>query len=567
MGLGPRHDVFTLEVIREALVAAAEEMFVVGKRTSKSPVIYELLDYSCAITDDSGELTCQALGTPLFLGTMPFAVQYCREKLNRQILQEGDILLTNNPYRAGTHTSDVTMVMPIWHGDVIVAHSANKAHWTEIGGKEPGSWSTSATDVFHEGLQIPPIKIVERGQVVETAIDFILANSRAPDEVLGTIMSQIASVRVGAERVHELCQKYGRETVVAATEYMKDQSEQVVLNALGRIPKGTYHATDRIDDDGITDDSYDVQAKVEVGDRTLRVNLSGSAAQALGPINCTWPTLVSGLQIIFLALTEPRVQVNSGAFRPLQIHCPPGTVFTAQPPRPTSVYFEAMNYAAELVWKALAPTVRDRLPAGHFMTPFSHMIVGKHPDTDKVTYLVQVMCGGWGAGHDQDGADAVVPLTSGETNMVSVEITEAKYGVLVDRFEFQPVTGGEGGHRGGRGVVREYRVLSHEGALATVTNGRVKSPPWGVEEGRDGSPNYVEIVHSDGTVSRHGKIASYPLKKGEVLRLVSGTGGGWGHPRDRAEEAVAHDQANDMISPDVAVLYRAGRKVRGSHRD
>jgi len=547
-------DPFTLEIIKEGLNAIGDEMFVSIQRTSKSPIIYEVLDYCCGITDDKGQLLAQGNGVAGFLGTMAFAVQSTIAKFGIDKLYEGDIIVTNDPYGGGgTHLSDVSLVMPIFFDGELVAFSANKAHWTEVGGKDPGSWTTDSVDIWQEGLQFPCVKLFSRGEPIPSMMDMIEANVRTPDMTLGDVWSQVASCRLAAIRFQDLCRKFGVPLVRQAINALLDYGETMVLRELARLPAGVYEAEDWIDDDGLSSDPIYCRVRVTVSPTEFVADFTGTSPQTRGPINGSWTGLHSAVRMVFKALTDPRIPANEGCFRPMRVICPDGTVFTAQRPAPVSTYWDSMIFAGDLVWKAMAEAVPNRLAAGHFMSVCADVTYTIHPDTGRPAILVEPNAGGWGAGIDQDGEGGLVCLGDGETYILPLEVTEAIYGIQVDRFEFNTAEGGEGKFRGGPGLIRDYRILSDEGGFITSTFGRNKFTPWGVAGGRKGSPNAVQIRFADGrepiTV---GKTARFPLKKGDVARLITGAGGGWGDPNERARESVLADLRSELITEQTA---------------
>ncbi|MGE5226800.1 MAG: hydantoinase B/oxoprolinase family protein [Planctomycetaceae bacterium] len=545
-------DRFTLDVLREAFLAVADEMFVSLQRTSQSPVIYEVLDFAVGITDPAGELVSQGNGIAGFLGPLGEAVRATRERVVD--LGPGDVIATNDPYAGGgTHLSDVALVRPVFVDQELVAFAAAKGHWTEVGGKDPGSWTADSRDVFQEGLQLPFVKAY-RGGVLEADIAAILqANSRLPDQVLGDLVAQAACLEVAERRFLELCARYGLEAVREAMAQVHVRSEALARAALARLPAGTYEADDLIDDDGVGGGPYPIRVAVTISPEEMICDFTGSSAQVPGPVNTTWSGLVSGVRTVFKAVTDPVEPPSDGWFRPLRIVCPPGTIFTAARPAPVAAYFEATEPATDLVWKALAPLLPERLTAGSFVSVCSTSIATTHPDTGEETLLVEPQPGGWGASAVEDGQSALVSVGDGETYTIPAEITEQRYGIRVERLGLDPVAGaGAGRRRGGSGVVREYRIVS-ERALLTVVFGRHRYPPWGVGGGHDGSPNLVEIVPADGSPTvRFGKAAAYPLQRGDLVRLRTGTGGGYGDPRQREPERVREDLADGLVGPDEA---------------
>jgi N-methylhydantoinase B len=548
-----RLDPFTLEILQSALQAIAEEMFVALQRTAKSPVIYEVLDFAVGVTDAQGHLVAQGEGVTGFLGTFPVAIQrVIRRFAQRRKLGPGDILADNDPYTGGgTHPSDVTLILPVFFEGELIAYVANKAHWTDIGGKDPGSWTTDATEVYQEGLQFPCLKLFERGEPVQGLLDLIEANVRLPDMTLGDLWAQVAALRVGERRLLDLCLKYGKETVLQGIQGLLDETEKLVRLELQKLPKGIFEAKDFIDDDGLGQGPFPVQVKVTITEDEFICDFTGSHPQVPGPVNCTRTGLLSGVRAVFRAITNPTLPTNEGAFRPLKVVCPPGTIFTAQRPAPVSTNWETRLYATDLVWKALAPYLPERLTAGHFLSVCGTILSGRHPETGELFILVEPQAGGWGAGATKDGENGLVCIGDGETYVTPIEVAETRYGVLVEQYALAVEEGGAGRHRGGRGLVREYRILSEE-AFLTATFGRHKFPPWGLCGGRPGSRNYVHILHQDGREKIFGKCARYRLQRGDRVRLVTGTGGGFGPPEERERERVLEDLKNGYITLEQA---------------
>jgi N-methylhydantoinase B len=547
-------DPFTVEIIKNSLVAIGDEMFYALQRTSKSTIIYETLDFGVAITDAQGRLVAQGNGVPLFIGTLDAAVNAVRERFAAVgSLLPGDIVVTNDPYGGGgTHLSDVSLIMPIYFKGELIAFVGNKAHWTEVGGKDPGSWTTDATEVYQEGLQFPNIKLFNEGNPDQALLDLIAANVRLPDMTLGDMWAGVAALRVGERRFLDLCEKYGRDTVLTAIESLLDYGETMARQELAKLPKGTFEAEDWIDDDGIGNGPFPVRVKVTITDDEFVADFTGSHPQVPGPINNTRTGLASGVRAVFKALTNPAIPANGGSFRPVRAICPDGTVFTAKRPAPVSTYWETMLYATDLIWKALAPHVPNRLPAGHMLSVCGTVLAGLHPDTGDLFLLVEPLVGGWGAGHDKDGENGQFCVGDGETYNIPIEITETRYGVTVDQYAFHNEDGGAGEFRGGKGVVLDYRAVGEE-VFLTGTFGRHKFMPWGLNGGQDGSPNSITVIRKDGRVEGpFGKVARLRLAKDDVARLVTATGGGYGDPRRRPPAKVASDVRDGYITAEQA---------------
>ena len=551
-------DRFTMDVLREGFAAISDEMFLSLQRTSQSPIIYEVLDFGVGISDADGELVSQGNGIAGFLGPLGDAI---KETIARgKDLRPGDVIIANDPYSGGgTHLSDVALIRPVFATSTeLIGFAAAKGHWTEVGGKDPGSWTADSQDVYAEGLQLPFVHAYREGKPCEDIRAILAANSRLPEMVLGDLTAQAACLEVAERRLLEMCDRYGTATVKTAMRAVLERSERLCRDALARIPHGVFTAEDFTDTDGLGNGPFGVKVRVEVTGDGVTCDFTGSHAQVPGPINCTWSGLVSGVRTVFKAITDPAEPATDGWFRPLSIICPPGNIFNATRPAPVAAYFEATEMASDLVWHALAPAFPDRLPAGTFVSVCSTSLALTHPDTGEETLLVEPQPGGWGATRDADGQHGLVSVGDGETYTIPVEVAEQRYGVRVERFGFDIVAGaGAGRRRGGRGLVREYRICSDE-ALLTVAWGRHLYPPWGLAGGRDGSPNYVEVLRDGQPIGpRFGKVSRMPLRRDDVVRLVTGSGGGFGDPREREQDRVAADLRDELITDAEATEFYA----------
>jgi N-methylhydantoinase B len=546
-------DPFTLTIIQEHLRSAADEMFVRLGKASKSPIIYEVLDYSCALISTQSELLAEAQGVPGFTGVLPFAVQSILDKYDPAEMMPGDVYATNDPYAGGgTHLSDVCLIGPIFWESELVAFAANKAHWTEVGGMAAGSWTTDATEIYQEGLQLPAVKLYVAGEPVDSLIDIISANVRLPDMTLSDLYAGVAAIRAGEARVHEICKRYGLTALQQSIGEMLDQGEIVARDGLSALPNGTYEASDWMDDDGVSDDPIPIRVKITIDDENFIADFTGSSPQVSGPTNGTWARLQSSCRVVFKAVTSPSHPNSEGSFRPVTVICPEGTIFRAQRPAPVSTYWEAGAAAVDLLWRALFPIAQDRLTVGHFLSICGTSLAGKDEHGD-LFVLVEPQAGGWGAGVDRDGESGLVAQGDGETYNIPIEVCEARYPILVEQYAFDIAPKGAGKYRGGRGLVRDYRVLCDEATL-TTTFGRHRYPPWASGGGQEGSTNGAGIIpHGAHKPSMwRGKLARHPLRKGDVARLVTGTGGGYGDPYDRPVDQVREDARNDQVTLEQA---------------
>jgi N-methylhydantoinase B len=544
-------DIFTLEIIQEGLISAAEEMFHAFGRTSKSPVIYEVLDYACGLTDHKGQLIAQAAGVPGFLGTLDLAVKQTLEKFKGAIYA-GDVFITNDPYGNGTHLNDVTLMRPIMCKGVLVAFAVSKGHWSDVGGMHFGSWTSDSTEIFQEGLFFPVMKLYERDKAFEPLIDMIRHNVRIPEMTIGDMLSQEASLRVAARRVEELCGRYGLPSMQGAFHKILISGEKVSKDALKHLPHGVFEAEDFIDDDGIHEDPIRVQIRLTVSEREFVVDLRGSSPQVSGSINASYPASLCTAKATFKAITSAHAPANEGNFRPLRLLTDAGSIFHALPPAPTSTYWETDAYVGDLIMKALAPHIPVRVPAGHFLSVCG-TILGGYDDRRKQLYaLVEPQPGGWGATATHDGASAQFCLGDGETLNMSTEVIEARYPIRVEQYALNTEAGaGAGKFRGGFGVVKDYRVLSRE-ANFTASFGRAKFPPWGLSGGGAGTCNCVSILSAGSAPDSRGKIAARKLRAGDIVRLATGGGGGFGPPVERDPQHVAADVRNGLVTIELA---------------
>lgn len=546
-------DPFVLEIIQDSLVAIADEMFVTTQRTSQSTIVYEVLDFAVGLTDARGNLITQGNGVTLFLSTLGDAARTVLAKFGPDRIAEDDIFVTNDPYTGGgTHLSDVTLIMPVFHDGELLAFAGNKAHWTEVGGRDPGSVATDTTEIYQEGLQLPCLKIFDRGEPNEALFDVIRANVRVPDMSVGDLHAQAASIRLAARRFGELCEKYTTELVQAAVERTLEHSAELARIELAKLPRGVFEATDWLDRDETGGGPYEIRVKVTISEDRFVCDFTGTHPQLSNSMNCSRTGLESAARVIYKAIVGHATPLSEGTFEPLEVICPPGTVFTAERPAATSIYWEVLIRCTDLVWKALAPVVPDRATAGSFISICADLIAGTHPDTGELFILFEPNSGGWGAGVGQDGQRGLVSIGDGETFMIPVEVAEMKYGVMVDQYAFNVTGAGAGKWRGGEGVVRDYR-LTADTATATSTCGRYEFPPWGVEGGLEGSRNELQIIYDDSRPPRSfGMISRHPIRRGDVVRILTGTGGGWGDPLEREPELVAADVRNGFVKIEAA---------------
>jgi N-methylhydantoinase B len=541
-------DPFTLTIVEAALEAISQEMFLTLKRTSQSPLIYEVLDFATGITDGEGQLVVQGHGVTGFLASLGGDVVETVRRLGH--LNEGDVVIANDPYRGGgTHLNDVTLLAPMYAQGVRLGYAAAKAHWTELGGGQAGSWSPDTPDVYAEGLRFPFVRVARRGVWNDDLVRTLAANVRTPSATLADMTAQRAILELAGRRVAELAERYGVGAVQAAMARRLRRDEQLAREALRALPWGVYEAEDVIDErEG---PGLPIRVRVTVSGEGIVADFTGSAPVSRESLNGTWPSLVAGVRTAYRSLFPPG-PVSDGLFRPLSVICPPGTVFTAQEPVAVSTYWEASDHATDLVWKALAPILPERYPAGHSLSVCGYLLALQ--GAEGLSILVEPQGGGWGGGPGADGESALVPVGDGETFAIAAEVLERRFPVEVQEWALDtdtPLGAGAGTFRGGRGFRKRLRVLAP--AALTAAFGRHRHPPWGLAGGRDGSPNYLRVRDREGKVRlTAGRVARLPLEPGDEVELVTGTGGGWGDPRRRDPARVARDLRDEIISREEA---------------
>jgi N-methylhydantoinase B len=537
-------DPVTQEIIQNSLQAAADEMFAAMKKTAMSSIIYEVLDMGTGITDAQGGLACSGAGIPAFVGVLDKAVKVIIARATD--IRPGDVFATNDPYYGGvTHLNDIIVAMPVFVDGQLLAWTANIAHNSDVGGMAPGSLTGAATEIWQEGLRLPAIKIIDQGTPIAPVMEIIKVNSRMPDVLEGDVWAAIASVRIGAKRIEEMARKYGVETFQTAMTAFMDFGETVSRKAMQTLPKGRFELAEEQDDGTI------YKVAITITDDTFEVDLRDNPDQAKGPVNTTRDGVMVSAQMLFKSLTDPYSAANEGSFRPIRLLTRKGSVFDVAEPGPIGFYYEIELRVYDIMWRCLAPHMPDRLAAGHFASVCGTFIGGTHPDTGRQYTIIEPQIGGWGARAGSDGNSAMFCGFHGETYNCPAAINEARNGVMVDRMELNTAPGGEGEFTGGRGIVMDYRVRAANGYL-TAGYTRSKFPAWGMAGGRDGSPNLIEFRPMTGGVQPYAFVSGLATQPGDVIRVITGNGGGLGDPRRRDPEKVKADIRNGLITPERA---------------
>lgn len=540
-------DIFTRDIIQNSLQAIADEMFTAMRNAAMSPVIYEVLDMGTGITDAHGDIASSGAGIPAFVGVLDKAVKkILQHHPLPQDIEDGDVFISNDPHDgAVTHLNDVVLAMPVFAEGQLVAWTANIAHWNDVGGRVPGSLSTEATDIFQEGLRLASVKLISQGQPIRSVLQILRANTRMPDFMEGDLWAGVAAVRGGAARLRELTSKYDSALFLLAMKDFMDLGEKVSLKALGELPAGQLSLEELQDDGSLFKVRIDIRASEMV------VDLRDNPDQCQGPTNLSRDGTVVAAQMAFKALTAPQGITNGGTFRPLRVLTRPGSLFDALPPAAEGFYFENLIRVHDLILCCLAQRFPDRLPAGNFASVCATIIGGIHPDTGRLFTLVEPEIGGWGAEPGRDGNNAVYSGLHGETYNCPVEVCEARYGLYVERMALNDEAGGHGQFRGGRGVCIDYRIRA-DGSFMTCGYTRSVVPPWGLEQGAEGTPNYVEVIRRNGQRERHAMASGIALSAGDLVRVRTGAGGGYGPASQRDPDAVRNDVKNGYLDAATA---------------
>jgi N-methylhydantoinase B len=552
-------DPITLEVIKNSLSSASGEMGVTLRQTSCSPIFNEGNDYSCAIFDPLGQIVSHGEFLPIHLGSLRVSVHAALEAFAEEGLLAGDSVLMNDPYLGGSHLPDITLVTPIFYGERLVGFAANRAHHLDVGGAVPGSFFAAARENYQEGLRIPPIKLFRAGTRDLRLIEFVIANSRLPEQMRIDLESQVSANRAAYRRVVEMIDRYGEGVVSTSMRRLLDVSERRMREVIAAWPDGEYQASDFIDNDGITDEPREIKVTVRIQGDEAEVDFTGSAPQVDGPFNSVLGYTYSGVYMTFQAATDPDISPNAGCYRPITVIAPEGTIVNPRFPAACNGGNEIAHIVHNTVFRALAGVSGEsRLP--HVMacdhgTSSNMLISGLDPRSGERYVIYEYPEGGWGGNRDRDGLDAVWAIV-GNTWNVPVEVVEQRFPVRVERYELRQDSGGAGEHRGGLSIRRDHRVLGHRAEISIFGN-RQRVPPWGYAGGGHGAPAGYVINQGDATerpaAPEFGsKAVGVPLDDGEVITQLTAGGGGWGDPRQRDPMAVARDVRMGYVSPQAA---------------
>jgi len=517
-------DPVKLEIFKNLFASAAEEMGEVLRRSSFSPNIKERRDYSCAVFNEKGEMIAQAAHIPVHLGAMPLSVQ---EGIRSFDFSQGDVVILNDPYKGGTHLPDITLISPIFYRDDLIAFSANRAHHSDVGGMAPGSMPL-AREIFQEGIIIPPLKLVKRGNLNRELFDFIMANVRTPEERTGDLKAQIAANQKGCQRMLDIVYRYGIDEIIKYMDELLNYAERMMRILLEKLPDGVYEFEDFMDDDGISVEPVKIAVKIKIEGNRATIDFTGSSPQKEGGINAVYAITLSAVYYVFRSLVGLDIPSNSGCLRPLQIIAPKGSIVNANfPCAVAGGNVETSQRITDVLLGALSKACPDMVPSASQGTMNNLSIGGWDPERRQNYAYYETIGGGMGAEPAKDGEDAIHSHMTNTMN-TPIEALEYAYPITVKRYEIRRGSGGKGKYRGGNGIRRDIQ-LNHD-AKVTILSDRRKFPPYGLAGGKPGKRGKNILIKEKEEIELPGKI-SIDAKAGEIISIRTPGGGGFGEPK------------------------------------
>jgi N-methylhydantoinase B len=541
----------TVEVVRNAINAYADEMATALCKSAYNMMIYEVRDFCCGLIDREARMISQNRGgLPIFLADLGIAVKDGIERYGLDGFAPGDVIIMNHGQVCGQHLNNIVIYAPCFHDGEVVAFAASRAHWVDIGGMRVGFGSVETTEIYQEGLQFRSLKIYEAGRRNETLWQVIHDNVRFPEAALGDLRAQIASCQLGIRRYGELVTRYEPATVERCIATIWDQTERVARAVIEQVPDGIYEAESFLDNDGRTlDKPLRIKVKVIIDGSRMVIDFSEMNDQVPGPTNSGFSGGLAAARIAYKCLTQPHAPVNEGCFRPLELILPEGKLLNARAPAALGLWSIPLPTVIDTILKALAPALPDRIPAAHKGDMGGCSIGGFRPDGRRFL-LMNIFGGGWGGRPHEDGESASVSICQGDVRSAPVELQEIQYPFLIERFALRTDSGGAGQHRGGLGVELTYRALQK--AVTNVNCERTKDPPWGLHGGKPGAVNEAVLIRRDGSAQTLKKATGVPMEPGDRLTFFTAGGGGFGDPRARDPAAIADDVAKGYVSVEAA---------------
>ena len=515
-------------------------------RSSFSPIVKEGLDASASLFTLEGETLAQATAIPIHLATLIPVVQTMLGKYPVPTMREGDIYIMNDPYRGGTHLPDIALVMPIFAGGRPIALSAAMTHHQDVGGMSPGSVPTNATEIFQEGIRIPPLKYRDAGRVDQTLVDMLTLNVRVPETFMGDLNAQVAACSIGARRVAQLAERYGANRLPMLTGELLTRSEQLVRRAIECLPDGRYSYVDWLDNDGVAlDELVRIEVAAEIAGDRVTIDFTGTSPQVRGPFNCVPSGACAGAYFAVLAMTDSSIPINGGCFRPVELVLPAGSLVNPREPAPVNSRTSTIKRIAGSIIGALRQARPEDAPAD--AAAALHVLAFGGTREDGSRYVVgELIASGSGASLGKDGVDVIETDGSNCMNL-PVEALEMDVPIRIHRSELRSDSGGRGAFRGGLGISREYEVLAGEVVL-THRGERHRRPARGTAGGGPGACAHSVIRRADGTEEINPSKTVARLGPGDRVEVHTAGGGGYGDPAARAPERLTADMAGGKVS-------------------
>ena len=539
-----RIDPITLEVICEGLIAVVREMRASIIRASYSSVIYEFDDFSCALFGPEGEMVAQSWDHPGHVLPLPWGVRCALEDFAGD-LHPGDIVLLNDPYRGGTHLNDVTLLFPVFdEAGKLIVFPAVRSHWVDVGGMVPGSYSGLSTNIYQEGVRIPPIKIWERGRANRSAITLLMANMRVPEEREGDLNAMIGSCRIAEQRIRALIAKYGWDTMIGAISLNLDRTEQRLREKIAELPDGDYYYEDYLEffNDGQFDPVI-AKLKLTVAGDHITADFAGTNPQVPGVVNCSLAVAGAGVFVAVKSTLDPGGAVNEGAFRPLTLKAPDGSIFNVKLDAPAGAHGEVRKRGVSVALGALSQIIPDLVSGDLCGSSFPNAIGGFNKRRNRQYVYYESPAGGNGGFKEADGSSAFANVDFGNLPTIqNAESIENEMPLLVARSELRQDSGGEGARRGGTGLRREVILLDEEASYSVLSD-RGVIPPYGMFGANSGQQYHLSIRRDGREIDfdTPGKVTGQPIRRGDTVVMRSSGGGGYGDPLDRDPAAVTRD--------------------------
>lgn len=535
-------DPVTFEVIRNALSYTAEEMGIALRNSAYSHNIKERMDHSCALFDAQGNLLAQAEHIPLHLGSLPWGVQNVLHYIREEDWKEGDIVIANDPYITGTHLNDLMLLKPVFCGGRLVCFNGNKAHHVDVGGQTSGSISSNATSLYQEGVLIPPVKIIQQGVMDQQVLRDFLDKVRDPLINQGDLRAQIAAASMGEKRVIELVERYGTHSLFSAFREIISSGEKRMYGKLTGIPEGMHRAGDCLEGIGDPGNLTWIRVMIKRNKEGLFIDFSGTDPQVAAPFNAVFGVTLSSTYFAVKSIIDPGSPMNEGVLKPIKVFAPEGSLVNPRRPAPVSGgNLETAQRIADVVFKALAKALPDRVPAASHGSMNNVILGGFDPVRNKQWVYYETIGGGSGGRPGSDGVDGIHCNMTNTMN-TPIEAIEQYYPLLFEQYEFREGTYGAGKWRGGCGIKRSWTLLGPS-AEVTVLGERNEIPPWGLAGGQPGEPGAYWVLREDGRKQKINSKAVLTLKKGDKLVIETPGGGGYGDPKERILKQGYHGKA------------------------